>query len=149
MEKLVAKKYQEMIQYSGQLMEAHKEMINDLNVFPVPDGDTGSNMNMTIQSGVKAVSNGNLMSIDEVAKSFSKGLLMGARGNSGVILSQFFRGLSEETLPTHLPSSGNDLRREWEDLIDYIKIPPRDRDSWSTSFIFTMHCLAFISSVRN
>ncbi len=95
MEKLVAKQYQEMIQFSGQLMEAHKEMINDLNVFPVPDGDTGSNMNMTIQSGVKAVSGGNLMSIEEVAKSFSKGLLMGARGNSGVILSQFFRGLSE------------------------------------------------------
>lgn len=95
MEKLNAKKYQEMIQYAGQLMEAHKEMINDLNVFPVPDGDTGSNMNMTIQSGVKAVSGGNVMSIDEIAKSFSKGLLMGARGNSGVILSQFFRGLSE------------------------------------------------------
>lgn len=95
MEKLVAKQYQEMIQFSGQLMAAHKEEINSLNVFPVPDGDTGSNMNMTIQSGVKAVANGDLLSIDEVAKSFSKGLLMGARGNSGVILSQFFRGLSE------------------------------------------------------
>ncbi len=95
MEKLVAKKYQEMLQYSGQVMEMHKNMINDLNVFPVPDGDTGSNMNMTIQSGIKAISSNNLLSIDEVAKSFSKGLLMGARGNSGVILSQFFRGISE------------------------------------------------------
>ncbi len=95
MEKLVAKQYQEMIQFSGLLMEAHKEMINDLNVFPVPDGDTGSNMNMTIQSGVKAVATGNLLSVEDVAKSFSKGLLMGARGNSGVILSQYFRGISE------------------------------------------------------
>lgn len=95
MEKLVAKKYQEMISFGGALMEAHKEEINSLNVFPVPDGDTGSNMNMTIQSGVKAVSNGNLISVGDVAKSFSKGLLMGARGNSGVILSQYFRGVSE------------------------------------------------------
>lgn len=95
MEKLVAKKYQEMIRFAGQLMEVHKEEINDLNVFPVPDGDTGSNMNMTIQAGVKAVSSLNTTSIGEISKSFSKGLLMGARGNSGVILSQFFRGLSE------------------------------------------------------
>ncbi|WOO87374.1 DAK2 domain-containing protein [Mollicutes bacterium LVI A0039] len=95
MNKLNAKKYQEMIQFSGQLMEAHKEEINSLNVFPVPDGDTGSNMNMTIQSGVKAITGANTVSLDEIAKAFSKGLLMGARGNSGVILSQFFRGLSE------------------------------------------------------
>ncbi len=95
MEKLVAKQYQQMLEYGGSLMSIHKEMINDLNVFPVPDGDTGSNMNMTIQSGVKAISSSNYVSIDEIAKSFSKGLLMGARGNSGVILSQFFRGLSE------------------------------------------------------
>ncbi len=95
MNKLVAKQYQDMICYGGFVMEAHKEEINNLNVFPVPDGDTGSNMNMTIQSGVKAITANNYVSIGDVAKAFSKGLLMGARGNSGVILSQFFRGLSE------------------------------------------------------
>lgn len=92
---LNAKKYQEMLLYGGEILNAKKEEINALNVFPVPDGDTGSNMNMTTQSGVQAIANLNTNSIGEIAKTFSKGLLMGARGNSGVILSQFFRGVAE------------------------------------------------------
>ena len=92
---LDANKYREMLLYGGEILSAKKEEINALNVFPVPDGDTGSNMNMTTQSGVAAISNINSSSIGEVAKTFSKGLLMGARGNSGVILSQFFRGIAE------------------------------------------------------
>lgn len=95
MNKLNANKYREMLLYGGEILNAKKEEINALNVFPVPDGDTGSNMNMTTQSGVQAISNINPTSIGEVAKVFSKGLLMGARGNSGVILSQFFRGIAE------------------------------------------------------
>lgn len=69
--------------------------VDALNVFPVPDGDTGTNMNLTISSGAKEVANRNEKSIYDVAKSFSRGLLMGARGNSGVILSQIFRGFAE------------------------------------------------------
>lgn len=69
--------------------------IDNLNVFPVPDGDTGTNMNLTMQSGVKEIANKNDTSISQVAKDFARGLLMGARGNSGVILSQIFRGFSE------------------------------------------------------
>lgn len=69
--------------------------VDALNVFPVPDGDTGTNMNLTISSGAKEVASSNETSVYEVARSFSRGLLMGARGNSGVILSQIFRGFAE------------------------------------------------------
>ena len=68
--------------------------IDALNVFPVPDGDTGTNMNLTMTSGSKEILNSDSDSVYEVAKSFSRGLLMGARGNSGVILSQIFRGFA-------------------------------------------------------
>ncbi len=69
--------------------------IDALNVFPVPDGDTGMNMNLTMTSGAKEIQNRNDSSVYEIAKSFSRGLLMGARGNSGVITSQIFRGFSQ------------------------------------------------------
>lgn len=70
-------------------------MVDALNVFPVPDGDTGTNMNLTITSGAKEVEKNNSSQIGTVANAFAKGLLMGARGNSGVILSQLFRGFSK------------------------------------------------------
>ena len=68
--------------------------VDALNVFPVPDGDTGTNMNLTISSGAKEIATRNDASVYDVAKAFSRGLLMGARGNSGVILSQIFRGFA-------------------------------------------------------
>lgn len=77
------------------LKNNHQE-INHLNVFPVPDGDTGTNMQMTMMAGIKEVNNLNSKSIVDVSKILSRGLLMGARGNSGVILSQFFRGVYSE-----------------------------------------------------
>ena len=67
--------------------------IDDLNVFPVPDGDTGTNMSMTMMSGVRDIQALDSISVSEISKTLSRGLLMGARGNSGVILSQFFRGI--------------------------------------------------------
>lgn len=69
--------------------------VDALNVFPVPDGDTGTNMNLTISSGAKEIATRNDASVYDVAKAFSRGLLMGARGNSGVILSQIFRGFTQ------------------------------------------------------
>ncbi|MDO5037004.1 MAG: DAK2 domain-containing protein [Tissierellia bacterium] len=73
----------------------HKNEVNELNVFPVPDGDTGTNMSMTVQSALKQVKENKATSAAEVAQLASRGALMGARGNSGVILSQLFRGFSE------------------------------------------------------
>ena len=73
----------------------HYPEVDALNVFPVPDGDTGTNMNLTISSGAKEIRNRLDTDVYDIAKSFSKGLLMGARGNSGVILSQIFRGFSQ------------------------------------------------------
>lgn len=69
--------------------------VDALNVFPVPDGDTGTNMNLTISSGAKEIATRNDASVYDIAKAFSRGLLMGARGNSGVILSQIFRGFAQ------------------------------------------------------
>jgi uncharacterized protein len=73
----------------------HYPEIDQLNVFPVPDGDTGMNMNLTLTSGAKEIQNKNDESCSSIASAFSKGLLMGARGNSGVITSQIFRGIAE------------------------------------------------------
>ena len=73
----------------------HYPEVDALNVFPVPDGDTGLNMNLTVSSGSKEVANRNDENIYDLAKAFSKGLLMGARGNSGVITSQIFRGFAQ------------------------------------------------------
>ncbi len=71
------------------------QRINELNVFPVPDGDTGSNMQSTMMSGVKAINNLENESVEKLSKALSRGLLMGARGNSGVILSQLFSGFAK------------------------------------------------------
>ena len=70
------------------------DRINALNVFPVPDGDTGTNMKMTIEGGVKAIIGDDEPSIGLMSKKLSRAMTMSARGNSGVILSQFFKGLS-------------------------------------------------------
>jgi DAK2 domain fusion protein YloV len=77
-------------------IEAKKEIINELNVFPVPDGDTGTNMTLTIMSAVKEVNALQNPTIEELSKAISGGSLRGARGNSGVILSQLFRGFCKE-----------------------------------------------------
>ena len=73
-------------------LDSKKDWINELNVFPVPDGDTGTNMTMTIMSAAKEVSSLTNPTMAELAKAISSGSLRGARGNSGVILSQLFRG---------------------------------------------------------
>ena len=77
-------------------IEAKKEFINELNVFPVPDGDTGTNMSMTIMSAAKEVSGSEDLDMKALAKMITSGSLRGARGNSGVILSQLLRGFTKE-----------------------------------------------------
>jgi DAK2 domain fusion protein YloV len=91
-----AKTFKKMFLAGAANIEAKKEYINELNVFPVPDGDTGTNMTLTIMSAVKEISNLNDPSIEDLAKAISAGSLRGARGNSGVILSQLFRGFTKE-----------------------------------------------------
>lgn len=76
-------------------LQKKKEFVNSLNVFPVPDGDTGTNMSMTFKSAVLEIEDVENNSIYEIAKRISRGALMGARGNSGVILSQIFRGIAK------------------------------------------------------
>ena len=76
-------------------LEAKKEWINDLNVFPVPDGDTGTNMTLTIMSAAKEVNSLAAPTMQTLSKAISGGSLRGARGNSGVILSQLLRGFTK------------------------------------------------------
>lgn len=80
----------------AQRLDSKKEWINELNVFPVPDGDTGTNMTMTIMSAAREVQAIENPTMESLAKAISQGALRGARGNSGVILSQLFRGFSKE-----------------------------------------------------
>ena len=87
-----AEKLSKMFLAGAKNLDAKKEWINELNVFPVPDGDTGTNMTMTIMSAAKEVSSLENPSMEQLAKAISSGSLRGARGNSGVILSQLFRG---------------------------------------------------------
>lgn len=88
------KMFKKMVTNGAINLKNNCEYINSLNVFPVPDGDTGINMSMTIDSGITEINKCESDSIIDLSKIFARGLLMGARGNSGVSLSQYFRGLS-------------------------------------------------------
>ena len=92
-----SKKFRDMVRVATHRLGRNAEFINSLNVFPVPDGDTGTNMNLTIESGAKAVSENPSNSVGDLTESLAKGMLMGARGNSGVISSQLFRGVYKAT----------------------------------------------------
>ena len=84
-----------MVINASNRLEDEKEYVNSLNVFPVPDGDTGTNMSMTFKSAVLEIENMTTTSIGEISQKIARGALMGARGNSGVILSQIFRGIGK------------------------------------------------------
>ncbi|WEV38110.1 DAK2 domain-containing protein [Lactobacillus sp. ESL0680] len=90
-------KFRDMVRVATHRMGRNAEFVNSLNVFPVPDGDTGTNMNLTIESGAKAVAENPSTSVGDLTESLAKGMLMGARGNSGVISSQLFRGIYKAT----------------------------------------------------
>ena len=95
MKTINAKLLQDMLISGANNLYNHYPEIDALNVFPVPDGDTGMNMNLTMASGAKEIQNRNDSEVHPIAMAFSKGLLMGARGNSGVITSQIFRGFAQ------------------------------------------------------
>ncbi|MBO0470028.1 DAK2 domain-containing protein [Enterococcus sp. DIV0242_7C1] len=103
-----ASQFQEMVQAGASRLHVNAEYVNSLNVFPVPDGDTGTNMNLSMTSGAKAVADSRSEKVGELTTVLSKGLLMGARGNSGVILSQLFRGFSKQ-IPDVVTLNAQDL----------------------------------------
>ncbi|MBO4886830.1 MAG: DAK2 domain-containing protein [Firmicutes bacterium] len=86
-------KFRQMLVAGANRLEAQKKLVDEMNVFPVPDGDTGTNMSLTVTSAVKEVMAVSSDSVSDIAKALSSGALRGARGNSGVIVSQLFRGL--------------------------------------------------------
>lgn len=85
----------QMMKTGAEVLQKNVEHVNALNVFPVPDGDTGTNMSLTIASGIQEMEKSQATEVGQMAEALSKGLLMGARGNSGVILSQLFRGFAK------------------------------------------------------
>ena len=92
---LNAEELKNMLMAGAAALGRHKEEVNSLNVFPVPDGDTGTNMNLTVEAANREMAKHKSATIKEIADALSMGSLMGARGNSGVILSQIFRGLAK------------------------------------------------------
>ncbi|MDF2883380.1 MAG: putative kinase [Clostridiaceae bacterium] len=88
-------RFYNMVVNASNKLEAEKDYVNSLNVFPVPDGDTGTNMSMTFRSAVNEIQNSKELPLGEMSKKLAKGALMGARGNSGVILSQILRGIAK------------------------------------------------------
>lgn len=94
MDQITIVEFKEALISASNFLEINKDHVNDLNVFPVPDGDTGTNMSKTIKSAVKQVASSDAKDLATLASEMSRGALMGARGNSGVILSQLFRGFA-------------------------------------------------------
>ena len=94
-EKINGTAFKDMVLFGAACIAGQKQAINDLNVFPVPDGDTGTNMYLTIQTACAELNKAEPATIDDAAKITARGLLRGARGNSGVILSLLFRGMSK------------------------------------------------------
>ena len=103
----------DMIRATTKAVEANRDTINALNVFPVPDGDTGTNMLLTLRSIVEALPTNSTESANSVSKSVARSALLGARGNSGLILAQYFKGLAEAIgdSPQHPPAIAD--RTHW------------------------------------
>ncbi|MFZ5825001.1 MAG: DAK2 domain-containing protein [Bacillota bacterium] len=111
------KTLKQMILHAASQLEANKDTVNALNVFPVPDGDTGTNMSMTLSSATREVERSGDRTVGEVAAAVAQGSLMGARGNSGVILSQLFRGFAKH-LDGKVTIDGRDLARAFQEGVD-------------------------------
>ena len=94
---ITGQQFKDMVRSASHRLSKNAEFVDKLNVFPVPDGDTGTNMNLTVTSGAKAVNECDSDRIGDLTEALSKGMLMGARGNSGVITSQLFRGFYKAT----------------------------------------------------
>jgi len=101
--------FKNMLLAAARHLDQHRDRVNALNVFPVPDGDTGTNMSLTLNAAIKELEQANGVEIRRLAALLTRGSLMGARGNSGVILSQFFRGFSDGLAHVETEITGEDL----------------------------------------
>ena len=117
MSKITTSLLQEMVEAAATRLGKQAEYVNSLNVFPVPDGDTGTNMGMTMDNGAKAVSDQTASTVGEVGQILSKGLLMGARGNSGVTTSQLFRGFGQ-SIKGKIELDGKDLASAFQSGVE-------------------------------
>lgn len=117
MTKITTSLLQEMVQAAATRLGKQVEYVNSLNVFPVPDGDTGTNMGMTMDNGAKEVADKPATTVGEVGQILSKGLLMGARGNSGVITSQLFRGFGQ-SIKDKVELDGKDLAAAFQNGVE-------------------------------
>ena len=117
MSKITTSLLQEMVQAAASRLGSQAEYVNSLNVFPVPDGDTGTNMSMTMDNGAKEVADKPANTVGEVGQILSKGLLMGARGNSGVITSQLFRGFGQ-SIKGKTELDGKDLAQAFQSGVE-------------------------------
>lgn len=117
MSKITTSLFQEMVQAASTRLSKQAEYVNSLNVFPVPDGDTGTNMGMTMENGAKEVSDKPATTVGEVGQILSKGVLMGARGNSGVITSQLFRGFGQ-SIKDKEELTGQDLAHAFQNGVE-------------------------------
>ena len=117
MSKITTSLLQAMVQAAATRLGKQAEYVNSLNVFPVPDGDTGTNMGMTMDNGAKAVADQSASTVGEVGQILSKGLLMGARGNSGVITSQLFRGFCQ-SIKDKTELDGQDLAHAFQSGVE-------------------------------
>ena len=111
--------FRKMVVSAANYLEHNKQLLNDLNVFPVPDGDTGTNMFLTIVSAVKEVSAVQSEKVGALTKAMGNGALKGARGNSGVILSQLFRGFAQSVPVEQEVLSAADFARAIQLLLEH------------------------------
>lgn len=109
-----AQMFRDMVVSAANYLEKNKQNLNDLNVFPVPDGDTGTNMMMTLVSAAKEVNACQAQNVGKMVQAFGDGALKGARGNSGVILSQLFRGFSKSVSKEQETLDAQDFARAIE-----------------------------------
>lgn len=114
MEAITGSTLRNMLLYAGAVLNQERDRVNSLNVFPVPDGDTGTNMSLTLNAALKEVEKVDSDEINRITAALARGSLMGARGNSGVILSQFFRGFAEGLTEVTDSMTGADLARALE-----------------------------------
>ena len=117
--------FENMVKGGAENLYVNKSIVNDLNVFPIPDGDTGDNMFMTIDSGASAPPDGQ-MSLGGVAARIAHGMLLGARGNSGVILSRIFAGIAAglaDLQDADIKTFGKALQRGSAEAYSAVSVP--------------------------
>ena len=142
--------FKDIILCANAALEQNRQLINELNVFPVPDGDTGTNMSLTMASATKEVNQKEYLSAGEAAAALAKGALRGARGNSGVITSQLYRGFAralegvERITPTQFAQA---LKRGAETAYKAV-MKPKEGTILTVARVIAEVCKTIVETVR-